>query len=134
MLQTDGDSLTKCVLDTTVGQGFFPGIEGGIILTNKDIYASLFTLDHTQVTPGDITGLMALPWQADFLECENGWWPSQRPDQVLVNGTRLDWARPIDKDLGHQQMVDNFNRLGFVKPAMIAGGVIMKEDERDPTF
>lgn len=26
---------------------------------------------------------MALPWQADFYECQGAWWPWQRPDVVL---------------------------------------------------
>ncbi len=32
--------------------------------------------------PGDLTALMALPWQADFWDCRDGWWPAQRPDDV----------------------------------------------------
>ena len=33
--------------------------------------------------PGDINAYMALPWQADFNECNTNWWPAQRPDIVI---------------------------------------------------
>eukprot|EP01119_Soliformovum_irregulare_P017526 TRINITY_DN522_c0_g1_i2.p1 TRINITY_DN522_c0_g1~~TRINITY_DN522_c0_g1_i2.p1 ORF type:complete len:703 (-),score=203.38 TRINITY_DN522_c0_g1_i2:213-2321(-) len=32
---------------------------------------------------GDVTKWMAIPWQADFNECEEHWWPFQRPDAAL---------------------------------------------------
>jgi len=61
------DGMTAAALQSTVGQGFYPGIEAGIIATDKTIYAQPFDfrLNHAQVRPGDLTALMALPWQAD---------------------------------------------------------------------
>lgn len=130
-----GEGLTKVVLQTTIGQGFFPGIEGGIILENKSIYSAPFTLDQSKVKPGDITGLMALPWQADFLECQVNWWPTQRPDTVYVSENEQNaWARtksgPMDADKDHHIVVTEFNRFGFIKP--VNGKQL--EVERDSTF
>jgi len=123
------DKLTKDVLDTTVGQGFCPGIEGGIIVKNPDIYNEAFRFDVSQVTPGDITGLMALPWQADFLKCNTNWWPTQRPDAVkLNNGEVEDWARGINNN--HASLIKNFNKLGYIKPKTIGSIVEQIEDER----
>jgi hypothetical protein len=113
-----GDSLTKIVLDTTVGQGFFPGIEGGIVLRNKNIFSEPFRIKST-IEPGDITAMMALPWQADFIECKTNWWPTQRPQQVhLADGKIEEWDRNIviGNNYNHKKLVDNFNKLGFVKP------------------
>ncbi|GHB62640.1 LodA/GoxA family CTQ-dependent oxidase [Persicitalea jodogahamensis] len=110
------DQLNKDVLDTTVGQGFYPGIEGGIIVKNPNLYIEPFRFDSTKVVAGDISGLMALPWQADFLKCRVNWWPTQRPDRVkLSNGTDADWQRGIPNG-GHQLLINNFNKLGFIKP------------------
>lgn len=51
--------------------------------------------------PGHFTRQMALPWHADFNDCQregqNGWWPAQRPDDVFINADdtrRVRWARP----------------------------------------
>ncbi len=116
-----GEMLTKLALDTTAGQGFFPGIEAGIIVRNSSIYNEPYRIDATRVRPGNLTGLMALPWQADFLKCRVNWWPSQRPDQVkLADGTKKLWERgilpttPAAPD-PHQNLIDNFEKLGFVK-------------------
>jgi hypothetical protein len=45
--------------------------------------SSRFRLNHAVLQAGDMTKRMALPWQADFFECNTHWWPSQRPDEVL---------------------------------------------------
>ena len=76
------ESLTRATLEGAVGQGFFPGIEGGRILADPSIYLKPFDfrIDPGVLGPGDVTALMAQPWQADFLKCSGNWWPSQRPD------------------------------------------------------
>src|SRR5258708_24188832 len=38
---------------------------------------------YDKVEPGDVTKWMAVPWQADFYECNTHWWPAQRPDDVV---------------------------------------------------
>lgn len=119
------DQLNKTILDSGVGQGFFPGIEGGIIIKRPDIYLEPFRFNPgASIEPGDITALMALPWQADFTDCAGQWWPSQRPDIALRDGTFESWADGINS---MQDMVDKFNSLGFIVPS----GNQMVETERN---
>jgi L-Lysine epsilon oxidase N-terminal/L-lysine epsilon oxidase C-terminal domain len=128
--------LTRTALDATAGQGFFPGIEGGIVVTNKTIYSEPFRIGG-HVNPGDLTALMALPWQADFLECASNWWPSQRPDVAAQKDNPASfraWVRPIDPDDGHRDLVANFGRLGVVAPVTTGGQTVVAEVERDPNF
>ena len=130
------DSLTRAALDGGVGQGFFPGIEAGIIIRDSTLYSAPFDFrfDPAQAKPGDLTALMALPWQADFLDCAGNWWPSQRPDDVLPSATatqRLDWARGADTYI---RMVSNFGKLAFITPQQDAqGNVVFVETQRAPS-
>jgi L-Lysine epsilon oxidase N-terminal/L-lysine epsilon oxidase C-terminal domain len=129
------DGLTRAALESCVGQGFFPGIEASIVVTNKTLYSSPFgfRINHAVVKPGDLTGLMALPWQADFLKCAGEWWPSQRPDVVRPNANStdtVDWGRKITD---HKSMVSNAKRLGFVVAQKdAAGNVVFVESQRAP--
>jgi len=126
-------TMTRAVLDGAVGQGFFPGIEAGIIVTDPSLYVAPFDFrfDPAKVEPGDITALMALPWQADFLKCSGAWWPSQRPDVAPQdNGARPPWLRP---SMNHKRLVADVMRLGVVTPAKDQqGNDIGVERGRDP--
>jgi hypothetical protein len=75
-------ALTKGALSACVGGPFYPGIEMTSICRSKDLYAGAFELCDKLVA-GDVTKWMALPWQADFYECNTHWWPAQRPDDVV---------------------------------------------------
>ena len=127
--------MTRAALRSTVGRGFFPGIEAGIITQDPTIYASPFDfrLDHAQMRPGDLTAQMAVPWQADFLDCSGAWWPSQRPDNVRRIATSTDmipWDREVDT---HLDMVHNFAKLGFITAQRDAGGnIVFAEEQRAP--
>jgi L-Lysine epsilon oxidase N-terminal/L-lysine epsilon oxidase C-terminal domain len=132
--------LDRAALEHCSGNNFFPGIEGGQNLKDRDIYAHPFRLDRTnaaKVYPGCLTEIMALPWQADFFACDGGvWWPTQRPDRVVtdpqvVPGSKQDWEKPIDD---YQPMVDHVLRLGFVVPKQVDDDVVFVEVERDPQF
>jgi hypothetical protein len=124
--------LTRGALDGTVGQGFFPGIEAGIIVTDPQLYLQpfRFRFDHATVKAGDLTALMALPWQADFLKCNSGWWPAQRPDVApQAGGARPPWLRP---SMNHARLVRDVMRLGVITP--VAGSDSQVEVGRDPTL
>lgn len=129
--------LTRTSLDAAVGQGFFPGIEAGIVVMNSSLYSEPFRFD-SQVQPGDLTALMALPWQADFYDCEGQWWPSQRPDSAHQSSnpaTHLEWHRPLSSsDTPHRDLVKHFGKLGIILPRMIGGQEVFVETERDPNF
>jgi hypothetical protein len=132
------EQLDRAALDTCVGNNFFPGIEASINLRDKDIYARPFRLDHTnagKVYPGCLSEIMAVPWQADFMDCDAGqWWPSQRPDIAMtaaanIPGSQAGWADPIGD---HQGMVDQFQQLGFIVPVKQGGQIVYAEADRDP--
>jgi len=130
-------TLTRVVLESAVGEGFFPGIEAGIILTDTSIYTTPFEfrIDHNKLNAGDLTALMALPWQADFLKCGAGWWPSQRPNHVPGAG-RPDWDRGIRAHDGinrHQDLVNRVMKLGVVTRRPDVGNQeVQEESRRDP--
>ncbi|MGB9369043.1 MAG: LodA/GoxA family CTQ-dependent oxidase [Xanthobacteraceae bacterium] len=137
------DQLDRAALDACVGNNFYPGIEASVTLRDKDIYARPFRLDHTnlgKVYPGCLTEIMAVPWQADFIECDEGvWWPSQRPDIAMTDannipGSEAEWAAPLFV-LDHQGMVDHAFQLGFIVPAIDnAGKQVFVEEDRDPNY
>ena len=79
----DPSVLTKSLLDHCCGGAFFPGIEVTSIVRDPKLYAEAFRFDHAFLEPGDVTKYMACPWQADFYECKDNWWPAQRPDDVV---------------------------------------------------
>ena len=136
-------ALDRAALDQTVGGGFYPVIEAGILMTNERIYAEPFRLTRQPffeagasltLTPGALTQHMALPWQADFLKCHSQWWPAQRPDQIFLRETDAqpvaDWIEGIGS---HRDLCARFWKLGFVVPVQAPGGAIVHlERERAP--
>jgi hypothetical protein len=126
-------AITRAVLDGSVGQGFFPGIEAGIIVTDPSLYTQPFDfrLEHTKLSAGDLTALMALPWQADFLKCNSSWWPAQRPDIApQSDGHRPPWLRPA---MDHKRLAADVMKLGVVVPGQDATGQdLFVETGRDP--
>src|SRR5207244_11010013 len=47
------------------------------------LYVHAFRINSKTHGPGDITKHMCVPWQADFYDCKNNWWPAARPDDVI---------------------------------------------------
>jgi hypothetical protein len=133
------DSLTRAALIGTAGQGFFPGIEAGLMITDPSIYLTPFDfrIDATKLSAGDMTALMAQPWQADFLKCNGNWWPSQRPDLApQSNNTFKMWARIQGQDstVTHQDLIDHAMQLGMIVPTVVAGVEVCIEQGRDPAI
>ena len=114
----DPHDLDRAALEAASGGSFFPGIEAGWILRNERIYAEPFRLDHGVLAAGDLTKRMAVPWQADFFECQSVWWPWQRPDDVMTVAT-FERLEEIDRQLAqldptgtrHQQLSNERARL-----------------------
>src|SRR5215212_3431558 len=113
------DGMDRAALEACVGGAFFPGIESGglddsqrplLVLSN---YAEPFRLNHSTVSAGDLTYVMALPWQADFFDCGDNWWPVPRPNEVISQGTSTsqEWDRSIGS---YEDMVNKWNTLGFI--------------------
>ena len=119
------EALDRAALEACVGLNFFPGIEASQTMRKK-IYAEAFRFDPTlpDVTAGFLTEVMACPWQADFEECRDEWWPSQRPDMVMTNpdqipGSRAKWAQGVNS---RDDMVSKWSTLPFVVPTTSAAG------------
>ena len=56
---------------------------------------------------------MAVPWQADFMACDDGWWPVPRPNQSFQVGTSIyqGWTRGVGTSV---EMARSWHKLGFV--------------------
>lgn len=133
------DALDRAALQACSGGPFFPGIEVGHIMADPQTYSEAFRVDARSRPAGQLTAGNAVPWQADFLACsvdsqsQLGWWPAQRPYQVL---TQLDsdstqfWHRGVT---GFRGMVDQWHQLGIVVEARRADGqTVFVESERGP--
>ncbi|WP_140980804.1 LodA/GoxA family CTQ-dependent oxidase [Bradyrhizobium guangdongense] len=129
-------ALCEAALENCVGGSFYPGIEGTYDIARIPTYHSEDNLrSEFRIDPAHPAGLltekMALPWQADFVDCGNFWWPSQRPDDVtLKTGQKVRWDRGVS-DLGgnrHLKMVESWSELGFVVLDSTTGKFV--EDER----
>jgi hypothetical protein len=86
-------ALTRSALTACVGGPFYPGIEMTSTARSKLTFDAAFEITNT-LEAGDITKWMALPWQADFYECNTHWWPAQRPDDVV---TRYEYDDAVAK-------------------------------------
>jgi L-Lysine epsilon oxidase N-terminal/L-lysine epsilon oxidase C-terminal domain/von Willebrand factor type A domain len=127
------DGLDRAALEACVGAAFYPGIEAGGLrqgdpdlpvgvpvrpIINTANYSEPFRLKT--LSPGDITLVMALPWQNDFWQCRAGgdgnhWWPVPRPDEVIRGGTSKSWTSDPSGSVGSgPDMVNNWHMLGFV--------------------
>jgi hypothetical protein len=127
--------LNEAALEACVGAAFFPGIEGTYDMARAETYhpepqlRREFRIDPAHPA-GFLTEKMALPWQADFADCSNHWWPSQRPDDVITeDGDRDRWDRGI---FGrgrnpHLNMVDFWSQLGFMVFDRTKGGFVETE-------
>jgi hypothetical protein len=101
-------ALTSAALLRCVGGPFYPGIEITSIVRSKRFYQAAFEVAD-DLEPGDITKWMALPWQADFYECNTHWWPAQRPDAVV---SEFDYQEAI-KDFPIEDESSNVRALLF---------------------
>lgn len=81
-LENESLDITCRVLDRCAGGAFFPGIEMTAIARHPKLYSEPYRIND-RYRAGDVTKYMALPWQADFFECNTNWWPAQRPDDVI---------------------------------------------------
>ncbi|KIK63447.1 hypothetical protein GYMLUDRAFT_197055 [Collybiopsis luxurians FD-317 M1] len=131
--------LTVAMLETTVGNPLYPGIETYWIAKLKDAYIldnerkldPPFRIDHHKVLPGFLTRGLSLPWQSDFDQCNTHWWPAARPEDIVriadasaeYPKPRVKWDRGLrdtpDDTLasffpGSTDMVNHWNQLGFV--------------------
>lgn len=133
------DALDRASLEACSGGPFFPGIEVGAVMADPTTYSHAFRIDPKTHQPGQLTAGNAVPWQADFLACsvdqqsQLGWWPAQRPYQVLPDvesEVSQFWDRGVS---GFRGMVKQWHQLGVVVEAQRADGTtVFVESERLP--
>jgi L-Lysine epsilon oxidase N-terminal/L-lysine epsilon oxidase C-terminal domain/von Willebrand factor type A domain len=135
--QLTPEEVDRAALTACVGDAFYPGIEAGGIAavpivdpTNYVGSADPMRLNHANVSPGEMSEFMALPWQADFKACGSDWWPVPRPNNVLPQGSASYEA--WDRDVGSfLEMVAEWHTLGFV---VRQGNQYVEVDRCDTTF
>jgi hypothetical protein len=74
--------LDLATLEWTIGGPYNPGIEMTFNTYEPTEFSEPFRINRSK-TAGDVSRYMAVPWQADFYECQVHWWPSTRPDIVV---------------------------------------------------
>jgi len=122
-------ALDRAALEHGTGTPFYPGIECCKLILEPSYYAWPGRIAE-HVPAGTFTKGSALPWQADFFECGNGWWPSQRPNQVwrrAADGRATSGHQWVGRASGMQSMIDDWKRLGFV----VEDGDAYVETERE---
>jgi hypothetical protein len=112
-------ALDQAAVEGSAGTPFYPGIESWRILRARELYADTPLRFSDSTRPGDLTMGNALPWQADFLDCNDAWWPVQRPNQVTRDNQPLQpWVppswMPTEDEADYNAMVAGWWRLGFV--------------------
>lgn len=126
------NGLDRAAMENCIGGAFYPGIEASWYTRDHFDFMEPFRLSHILLSAGDITKQMALPWQADFFDCQQedefAWWPAQRPDDVFIEGKPYmqKWTRWHVTN--YQDMVDKWHQLGFI----IKKGNGYIESERNP--
>lgn len=148
--KSEAELLDRASLESAIGGGFFPGIEAGFILTESSLYTELGRIsrgtfdDHDgskkNIEPGFLTERMALPWHADFHDCNGNWWPASRPDISRFNEDgdpeEIEWARGVESDLflppARKRMVDHFAQLGVIFEQDAGSQNRQVESGRDP--
>jgi hypothetical protein len=124
------EALDKAALEACVGGGFFPGIEVGRIMRATSTYSRTrpFRISN-RLRPGTLTANMAVPWQADFRDCGSGWWPAQRPNQIIRAGPEpVLW---IPNSWNRATMVARWSELGFIVKQAAGSQESFVEDERN---
>ncbi len=115
LLAQQPQALSQAALEGCIGGPFYPGIETTYLMALASTYGSPFRINPSH-PPGYLTEHMALPWQADFLDCGALWWPAQRPVSVKVGSQFESFSRGIDgfDPNRYARMVRYWSHLGLI--------------------
>lgn len=125
-------ALDRAAVDGSCGTPFYPGIESWNVMQLPQLYVAPMRIS-ADVRPGDLSMGNALPWQSDYLDCSDGWWPVQRPNHVTRDGQPLqpwappEWVQPDNEQ--YDKMVQFWWQLGFVVSQN--NGATYEEQERN---
>ena len=136
-LDVTPQGLDRAALESCIGGAFVPGIETSWMIRHPSLYAEPFRLKPVgtvlnsamapplTIAPGLFSQQMAIPWQADFLDCADGlipsapagsrrfaWWPAQRPIDVIKAGAPVRWDRGLPA--GPDALIAGWVSRGFV--------------------
>ena len=108
-------AIDRAALDPGIGGSFNPGIEAWYILSLAETFSEPMRVDDS-IEAGQLTIGLAVPWQADFTACGTGYWPAQRPNQVLrtENGVEDRFHRWLPNAWGYADTVEKWEKLGFI--------------------
>lgn len=132
------EALDRAALEGTTGSPYYPGIESWRIMKPAELFVPGKPLRmRANTQPGDLTIGNAVPWQADFLDCNDVWWPVQRPNEVTRDGKPLQWWvparwRPNEDYSDYAAMVTGWWELGFVVTR--DDGATFEEDEGNADY
>jgi hypothetical protein len=105
-------ALDRASLEMCIGGPFFPGIEMTYIAWDPSLYPGKPFRLNSKLEPGDITKHMAVPWQADFYECNTDWWPAARPDDVIPEKEYLEIQKVWESDPTYKDP-KKLNKISF---------------------
>jgi len=150
------EGLDHAALDNMSGGAFFPGMEASWLFAHEVVWRSPFRVARGKnvgsvpvpddarhdllLEAGAFSQQMAVPWQADFLDCSSltsddgseyggwvkddtaggkrrrvAWWPANRPNDVFPIGaprSRRPWARvPDARGTGGYHEVQDHNEM-----------------------
>lgn len=119
-LELDKASLSRCY-----GYYFAPGIETARIVAQQAIWRAPFRIDTSVIAPGDITAGLAVPWQADYAVCGEGW-HAVRPSRAFVSATKpKGWSRGAEEV---HRMLHHWAELGFVLREQAEGESFLEKE------
>jgi hypothetical protein len=128
-------AIERAGLELSIGAPLYPGIEVTHYFYKKDFYSGKAFRINPDLKPGNVTEQMAIPWQSDFYACADHWWPTARPDNVISevssiteDAPREPWSRGLSEG---SDMVDKWDKLGFIKPLEINKVTYFVEKERN---
>ncbi len=137
------EALDRVALESCSGGPFYPGMETSRIMRETTTYDRAFHIAPS-VLPGEITQGLAIPWQADFYQCQmeldRAWWPATRPDHVFLDQPEkkpdsqseemVRWDAGIDNE---RDMVRKWAQLGIVRPRYVDTKVPGSDPVKDPS-
>jgi hypothetical protein len=133
------EHLDRAALEDCVGAPLRPGFEVGAIVADPQrvdprdplrLRRAASLDDPHGVRPGAVTMTLPVPWQAGLLGARSLWWPSHRPGQVRTD-PRSHRMLPWDRGIASiADMVENWWKLGLVRPASSKPGAALMERER----
>jgi hypothetical protein len=143
------DELDRAATENSVGGPFYPGIDVSWLIRTPELYSEPLRFQVPAVPaaevnsaplrvgavdfrPGFFSQQMALPWQADFYDCQKErhddpdgneyyfmWWTAHRPDDTYPSGAMAQqrWTRLFDsrKPPGVDDPDDYYNHDRFAQ-------------------